>query len=97
MHCPYLNVCELYLNNHPRFYTGPKLPKTEPQFVPLFADCSTARLLLLALENFVTRLLIILTNLIVTVINCRYSYKFRVLETSNKHVFLINHGFANYS
>ena len=29
----YLNVCELYLNNHPRFYTGPKPPKTEPQQV----------------------------------------------------------------
>ena len=31
VHCLYLNVCELHLNNHPRFYTGPKLPKTEPQ------------------------------------------------------------------
>ena len=27
----YLNICELYLNNHPRYYTGPKPTKTEPQ------------------------------------------------------------------
>ena len=34
VHCLYLNLCELYINNHPRFYTGPKLPQTaEPQVI----------------------------------------------------------------
>ena len=33
IHRLYLNVCELYAVHHPRFYTGPKLPKTEPQVV----------------------------------------------------------------
>ena len=136
VHRLYLKVCELYLNNNPRFYTGPKLPKTEPQVVYpvplaspdylarsqsvkplrifkeqllthqtsgntpsrvlLFANCTPAKLFLLALENFVTKLPIISKNLKVTIINCRYSYKFRVLKHPTESVFLIDHGFANF-
>ena len=33
VHRLYLNVCELYTVHHPRFYTGPTIPQTQPQVI----------------------------------------------------------------